>query len=86
MQITLDTEMRELLEVLKWIDWHETYICAIRRDTADGKVQSALVVTGSLYKRLRANTEIHFDYWAVGDLFTALLTALAYGFPVGCCR
>ncbi|HEY3376376.1 MAG TPA: hypothetical protein VGL77_02685 [Armatimonadota bacterium] len=82
MQITCDEEMCALLTAVKWIDWHETFTCAIRQDAPDGKSQSVLVVTGSLNKRLQQEAHLQWETWTVADLFTVLLTSLAQGFRV----
>jgi len=81
MQIILDAEMSQLVNELKWGDWHETYNCAITQDAAGNKL-AVLVVTGSLFERFQTVPEIHFDYWTIGDLFTELLSSIAHGFPM----
>ncbi len=81
MQISLDEEMRQLVNDLKYGDWHETYNCAILRD-AQGNKQAVLVVSGYLYEEMQKRKEIHFDYWTISDLFTDPLCSIAHGFPM----
>jgi len=73
--------MCQLVNDLKWGDWQETYHCAITR-AADGKTQSVLVVTGSLYERMQTDAKVQIDHWTIGDLCIELLLAIAHGFPI----
>lgn len=82
MQIIFDDEMRALIDDLKFIDWHETYICATRQDPTNCKKLSALVVDGLISKHIQRTPDIHLEYWSVGELMIILLNALAYGFTV----
>jgi len=81
MQIMLDEEMCQLINAVKWGDWHETYHCAIQRD-ADGRKQAVLVVTGSLYEHFQQVPEIQIDEWSIGECFAELLSSIAHGFPM----
>jgi len=79
MIITLDDEMTELVNALKWADWNQTFTIAIQRN-ANRTRGYALVVGDELEEAFTSVSFIVFNHWSIADLIIDLVISVAGGF------
>lgn len=82
MLLTLDDELAQLITDLKWQDWAEQYTIAVCLD-AESEVNCARVVEEEDDIELLCRLDgVRADHWSIGELFTDMLCAVAYGFSM----
>lgn len=82
MNITLDTDMIQLITDLKWFDWSEQYTIAVTLDDEGAVLCACVVEHDEDIELLYRLSGIRADFWSIGDLFMDLLCSVAYGFPM----